>query len=173
MPFPIELLLDELLNGIDIDDTALPFAAVTCPLDGTDCTALTSGNLATGIHASIAMPVLIRPVEIGGTPHLDGGVKAAVQATAARALGAEVIIGVDASPNLTSSPGDVIGAFRLLLRDLRLPFNEDQLREVDILRPRSRSYPVQLRTDPEGSPGACGQPRGARRAPSGAGRSSR
>ena len=130
---PLELLLDELLNGIDIDDTTLPFAAVTCLLDGTDCTALTSGNLATGIHASIAMPVLIRPVEIGGTPHFDGGVKAAVQATAARALGAEVIIGVDASPNLTSSPEDVIGAFRLLLRDLRLPFNEAQLREIDIL----------------------------------------
>ena len=55
---------------------------------------LRQGNLLSAIHASIAMPGFIAPVHRDGHWLLDGGVINPVPVSAARALGADVIIAV-------------------------------------------------------------------------------
>ena len=77
-----------------IEELPLPYVAVATDLTTGTETWLRCGDLLTAIHASIAMPGVIAPVKRDGRWLLDGGVINPVPVSAARALGADVIIAV-------------------------------------------------------------------------------
>lgn len=130
---PLELLLDELLNGIDIDDTALPFAAVTCPLDGTElhCTyQRQSGHRHSRLDSDAGADQTgrdrwhspLRWWSQGGRPGNRRQGSGRRGDYRGRCL---------AEPDLQSRRCD--RGLQTPASRLRLPFNEDQLREVDTL----------------------------------------
>ncbi len=82
-----------------IEELPLPFVAVATDLMNGGEVWLRQGDVLSAIHASIAMPGVIAPVRRDGRWLLDGGVINPVPVSAARALGADVIIANDVSPD--------------------------------------------------------------------------
>ncbi len=78
-----------------IEDTAIPFAALTTDYNTAEAVAVTKGELPTILYASSAYPGLCKPVLYGGRVLMDGGVISVVPVLAAHLLGAKKIIAID------------------------------------------------------------------------------
>ena len=86
----------------DFDRLAIPFRALAADLATGDEVVLDSGELSRAIRASMSIPGVFPPVEIGDRILVDGGVLNNLPVEAARAMGADVIIAVDAGTPLRS-----------------------------------------------------------------------
>lgn len=96
-----------MLRGLGLPDTienlALPFLAVATDLRSGREVWLKRGDLVGAVRASVSIPGLLRPQKVEGRWLIDGGVVNPVPVSAARALGAEVVIAVN--PNGATSTG--------------------------------------------------------------------
>jgi len=84
----------EALGGHQIENLPMKFAATASDLVERREVAITSGPLIDAIEASIAIPMIARPVSHQGRFLLDGGVWEPAPVDAAAALGADVIVAV-------------------------------------------------------------------------------
>jgi NTE family protein len=95
----IEFLLNSLVGvrnqSDDFDDLPIPFRAVAADILSAEVAILDSGNLATAMRASMALPGVFDPVEIGDKYLVDGGVLMNVPVSVGKELGADIIIAVD------------------------------------------------------------------------------
>ncbi len=91
----LERWLVKQIGNVKFSDLQRPFAAVTTDLERGTTVVLREGRVARAVHASSAVPGFVVPVEIQGRLLCDGGVTANMPVAAARALGADYVIGVD------------------------------------------------------------------------------
>src|SRR6267154_4430880 len=100
--------ISQLLTGLtwsahstrDFRALPIPFAAVATDLETSKAVVLDHGFLPDAIRASMALPSVFAPVELGDTAHIDGGVVRNLPAQDARALGADVLICSDVTDPL-------------------------------------------------------------------------
>jgi NTE family protein len=71
------------------------------------------GNTAAAVRASTAIPGRFAPVRIRGETYHDGDEASPVPIAAARMLGARVVIAVDVSAHLSSTPADAPAEWRM------------------------------------------------------------
>lgn len=90
-----ELLEASLAAAGDFDRLAIPFRAVTTDLLADSAVVFRRGNLAEAVRASVSIPILFPPVEIGGRVLVDGGLVANAPVEVARQEGARRVIVVD------------------------------------------------------------------------------
>ena len=91
----------------DFDALPIPFRAIATDLDDRSVVALGRGDLARALRASMALPLLMRPVVVDGRTLVDGGLSSNVPVGVARALGAErIIVSTIASPKPEASAFD-------------------------------------------------------------------
>ena len=83
------------LGDIMFADLEIPFAAATTDLKTFEPVTLHEGRLAPAVRASCSFPGLVTPIELDGRLLCDGFVSNSVPVSAARALGADYVIGVD------------------------------------------------------------------------------
>ena len=98
------------------EELSRPFAAIACDLEtGDEVVFKETGDLATAIRASCAIPGAFAPVPgPDGRPLIDGGVVSPMPANAVRDLGADIVIAVDllnSGSTFTSSPWTLLGVF--------------------------------------------------------------
>ncbi len=79
----------------DFSALPLPFACVATDLANGREIWLREGSVAAAVHASIAMPGLLAPVNRDGRLLVDGGLVNPVPVSLCRALGADIVIAVD------------------------------------------------------------------------------
>jgi NTE family protein len=79
----------------DFDDLKIPFRAVATNAVTGEAVILGSGDLATSIRASMAVPAAFAPVEIGDLLLIDGGLAMNLPVSVVREMGADIIIAVD------------------------------------------------------------------------------
>lgn len=91
----LEALIEEQLGVLDIRDLSIPFAPVATDMLTGERVIFRNGSLATAVRASCSVPGFVTPVEIDGRLYCDGGVTDNLPVDAARALGADYVIGVD------------------------------------------------------------------------------
>ena len=85
----------------DIEDSPLPFGAVATDLHSGAEVWLREGSIADAVRASIALPGLFTPVlQEGGRLLVDGGLVNPVPTSLARAMGADIVIGVDLNADI-------------------------------------------------------------------------
>ena len=102
--------LRETLGKITFDQLPLPFAAIATEIGTGHEIWLTRGRLAEAVRASYALPGIFSPVHIGGRWLMDGALVNPVPISAARALGARVVIGVNLNADLVGR-GATIASF--------------------------------------------------------------
>lgn len=85
----------------DIESSALPFGAVATDLHSGAEVWLREGSIADAVRASIALPGLFTPVlHPDGRLLVDGGLVNPVPTSLARAMGADIVIGVDLNADM-------------------------------------------------------------------------
>ena len=94
----------ENVEDTTIENTDIIFGAVATDLASGRETWLTSGSIIDAVRASIAVPGLLTPIQIRGRWHIDGALVNPLPVSLCRALGADVIIGVNLNGNLMSRP---------------------------------------------------------------------
>lgn len=90
----LKALLDEALGPRDIEELAMPFAAVATEIGAGHEVWLRSGNLSRAIRASYAVPGIFAPIGVGGRWLFDGALVNPVPVSLCRAMGADVVIAV-------------------------------------------------------------------------------
>ncbi|MYZ50100.1 patatin-like phospholipase RssA [Propylenella binzhouense] len=95
------------IGDIRIEDAACTFGAVATELGSGRETWLTSGSLIDAVRASLALPGLLTPVPLRGQWLVDGALVNPLPVSLCRALGADVIIGVNLSGDLVTRNGIV------------------------------------------------------------------
>jgi NTE family protein len=92
--------LEEALTNSRIDDLAVRFAAIATEFNTGHEIWLTRGLLVEALRASYALPGIFSPVRIGGRWLVDGTLVNPVPVSAARALGARLVIAVNLNSDL-------------------------------------------------------------------------
>lgn len=119
----------------DFDQLSIPFRALAADLATGEEVLLDRGELSRAIRASMSIPGVFPPVELGERILVDGGVLNNLPIEAARDMGADVIIAVDVSTPLLKKEelGSITGiAFQALSLASQRRVDEQKL-DVDIL----------------------------------------
>jgi NTE family protein len=87
--------LQESIGETSIEDLAIRFAAIATEIGTGHEVWLTKGSLSLAVRASYALPGIFPPVQLGGRWLVDGALVNPVPVSAARALGARVVIAVN------------------------------------------------------------------------------
>ncbi len=66
--------LQEVIKDVNIEDMNIPFAALVTDIQGKKQHVFESGSMYQAIKASVAIPTVIKPVEVDGVKYIDGGV---------------------------------------------------------------------------------------------------
>jgi len=77
------------------DDLPIPFRAIATDIVSGERVVFAEGDLAMAVRASMAVPAVFAPAEIGGRILVDGGIVDNVPVDVVRAMGADVLIAVD------------------------------------------------------------------------------
>ena len=81
----------------DFDDLRVPFRAVATDLETSRAVVLGEGALEHAMRASMAIPGVFVPAEIGGQLLVDGGLANNLPVDVVRSMGADIVIAVDVS----------------------------------------------------------------------------
>jgi NTE family protein len=92
--------INALLDDVSIDETLIPFRAVSADMLSGTPVVLSTGRLRRAVSASSAVPGLLPPVNVDGRLLIDGGWVAQVPVVPALNQGAELVIAVDVSREL-------------------------------------------------------------------------
>lgn len=85
--------------------TRIPFRCVTTDVMRIKEVILSNDSLAKAIRASISIPGVYRPVEIGGLKLIDGGLMNNLPVDVARRMGASIVIAIDLEQDKKDSEG--------------------------------------------------------------------
>ena len=103
----INMLLEKLCMGyndsIDFNRLPIPFACVATNLVDNSEVDFHSGRLPQALRASMAIPAVFSPVRIGNMVLVDGGLTNNYPVDLARAMGADIVIGVAVHDSLRSA----------------------------------------------------------------------
>ena len=129
---PIREELERVFGGRPVQAWPRHFGAVATNMVNGQRRLITSGDGARAVQASAAMPVLFRPVVIGGEKLADGALVEPVPVDAAREMGADFVIGIDVAYRPYEAPagglsGQAFQAMHILTNQLA----ERQLRDAD------------------------------------------
>jgi NTE family protein len=117
-----------------IEQLKIPFAAVATDLNRGQRVVLDRGPLARAIRASCAIPGVFQPVELQGRTLVDGGAVDNLPVAVAREKGADVVIAVDISQNVTNF--NITNLLDVTLQAVNIMFSENVSRhrqEADVL----------------------------------------
>lgn len=90
----LQSYLNKYLRSSEIEDTEIPFVAVTTDIEKGVSTHLKAGPIAPSVNASCAIPGIFEPVKMYGTTFVDGGVLAGVPVAAAKEYNPKIIIAI-------------------------------------------------------------------------------
>jgi NTE family protein len=124
-------LLDASLGDRRIDELPIRFAAIATEFNTGHEIWLTRGRLVQALRASYALPGIFPPVRLGGRWLVDGALVNPVPVSAARALGARLVIAVNLNADLFGR-GSIISSHGSDDSDEppKAPFKSNGLRDI-------------------------------------------
>ncbi len=130
----LEAFVNKKVPVANIEGLKIPFAAVATDLNRGTRVVLDRGPLARAIRASCAIPGVFQPVEHQGRLLVDGGVVDNLPVAVAREKGADIVIAVDISQNVTNF--NITNLVDVTLQAVHIMFSENvgaRRRDADIL----------------------------------------
>jgi NTE family protein len=93
----LEEYVNRMVRGKTIETLRIPFYVVATDIGSGEEVVFGRGNTGAAVRASCSIPGVFQPVRIGDRTYVDGGVVSPVAVDAARRMGADVVIAVDIS----------------------------------------------------------------------------
>lgn len=138
---PIKAMVHRDLGNRRIEDANIPLAICTTDIETGEQIIFREGNLADAICASMAVPGLFVPVEIGGRTLVDGGIVENVPVSPLEKMGAGITVAVDLTHTRRyPEPKDTLDVISNAIdigMDLR---TRQQLKQADIVIPLDLSH---------------------------------
>lgn len=126
-------------NVRDFNKLPIPFLCIATDIETGQQVLLNSGYLPHAIRASAALPTVFSPVELDGRLLVDGGVANNYPIDEVRALGADIIIGVDVQDDLKD---------REYLSDAtRILSQISNLEMIEKMKPKRQKTDIYIRPD--------------------------
>jgi NTE family protein len=91
----IQAFIETYVGGKKFEDCKIPFAAVATDLKTGEAVILNKGEITQAIRASISLPLIFTPVEMGGRTLIDGGLSMPVPVKVVKSMGADIVIAVN------------------------------------------------------------------------------
>lgn len=131
----VEGLLKLLTKNMAIEQARIPFACVAVDVCRGELVTFTKGSMYKAIRASISMPGIFAPYQIGQGLYIDGGVLDRLPMQAARDLGADIVIAVDVAERdqVKPPPKNLIETLRWTLAITDWHFTKNRLQEADLV----------------------------------------
>lgn len=129
----------------NIEDTKIPFVAVTTDLISGKTIALSSGPIAPSVNSSCAIPMIFEPVKMYGMTLVDGGVMDGVAVDIAKTYNPDVIIAIDLMSVLSTTPplGNFIDVLGRSYQIAAYKLKEHIILDADIvLNPKLSQFPL-------------------------------
>ena len=118
----------------DFDNLAIPFRCVATDIQNGEPVVLDSGHLAVALRASMAIPTVFSPVQVGDKLLVDGGIVENLPTRVVREMGADIVIAVDLGAALTERQvNDLLKIYRQMSRMLIRKNVERSLEDADII----------------------------------------
>lgn len=130
-------------DSIDFNTLPIPFACVATDLVTGKEIVIREGQFPVAIRASMAIPGVFSPVRVGDYILVDGGTQNNYPVDVARAMGADIVVGVDVSGEMSgysdiNNIGDILGQLVSLMGDRKYRQN---VSDVDVhIRPDLTGY---------------------------------
>jgi NTE family protein len=121
--------IKEFFRNENIENTRIPFAAVSVDLKSGRQVVLTTGPIINAVYASAAVQGVFPPLEYDNMLLADGGPVAMVPVEAAKKLGARHVIAVDVSAGIKNEDSFLTGLQVILRSDL---VSQDRLKRIDL-----------------------------------------
>ncbi len=97
-----------LAKGTDFEDLVVPCRTVATDIESGECVTIDEGPLDMAFRASCSVPVLWAPIRYRGRVLVDGGIVNPVPADTVQAMGADLVIAVNAVPPLRRGVSTVL-----------------------------------------------------------------
>ena len=130
-------------DSLDFTELPIPFACVAADMVSRKEVVMTQGNLVRAMRASMAIPGAFTPVRVDSMVLVDGGVLNNFPVDVARAMGAEIVIGVDVQADLMDDKqlASVSKVLPQLINLLCMNKYQENLRAADlVIRPNVKGY---------------------------------
>lgn len=130
-------------DSLDFLKLPVPFACVAADVLNRQEVVMKEGNLVRAMRASMAIPGAFTPVIAGDRVLVDGGVLNNFPTDVARALGAEIVIGVDVQADLMAEDKleSVSGVIPQIINLLCMNKHEENVKLADlVIRPNVKGY---------------------------------
>jgi NTE family protein len=139
----IRTILDALTLGKRIEESPIPFAAVATDLVSGRRVVIERGSAADAIYASSALAGILPPLRRDGVVLADGAYVDVAPVDVARAMGAEVVVAVNASPRSAAQPPRT--AVQALMRAMEISHHQhahERFDEADLVLTPPYALPV-------------------------------
>jgi len=130
----LEQFVNKNIKTANIEELKIPFVAIATDLNRGTRVVLDRGPLSRAIRASCAIPGVFQPVEHQGRLLVDGGAVDNLPVSVARQKGADIVIAVDISQNVTNY--NISNLVDVTLQAVNIMFSENVKRrrqEADVL----------------------------------------
>ena len=132
----LDLLLRELTIRAshirNFDDLPIPFRAIATDIVVGEMVVLDSGDLAQAIRASMSVPGVFAPAEIGGQLLVDGGAVGNLPVDIMKSMGVDIVIAVDVEFPLYG-PDELDSVLTISEQMLTIMIRKETLRQIDLL----------------------------------------
>jgi len=117
----LERYVNFMLGNAPMDKLRIPFYAVATDIRSGQEIVFGTGNTGMAVRASCSIPGIFRPVVIGGSTYVDGGLVSPVAVNAARRQGADIVIAVDISAGV--QPAAPQGTIETILQAIDIMYS--------------------------------------------------
>jgi NTE family protein len=117
----LERYVNFMLGNTPMDKLRIPFYAVATDIRTGQEIVFGTGNTGMAVRASCSIPGIFRPVVIGGSTYVDGGLVSPVAVNAARRQGADIVIAVDISAGV--QPAAPQGTIETILQAIDIMYS--------------------------------------------------
>lgn len=126
--------VNTLVGGKLLENMSIPLGVVATDLASGQGVLFQRGDTGTAVRASSSVPAVFQPVKIGTHEYVDGGLVSPVPVRYAKAMGADVIIGVDISSAPENNPSS--DTLQILLQTFAImgkSINAFELKDADVV----------------------------------------
>jgi NTE family protein len=118
------------------DSLPTPFRCVATDLIKSEAVVLDKGNLSLAMRATMAIPAVFTPVQMGDRLMVDGGTLNNIPADVVRAMGADVVIAVDVAADVTGNDKAKLTLFGVMgktIDTMMMPGIRNALKSADFV----------------------------------------
>ena len=130
----------------DFDKLPIPYRAIATDLNTGEAVVLDHGSLAMAMRASMSLPGIFQPVDMGGKVLLDGGLANQVPIDVVRSMGADIVIAVDVGTPLTTFGTDA-SLLDVISQITTMMTTQNAARQRETLGPKDVLVVPELGTD--------------------------